>query len=314
MPGAWITRSMVGRFARGRSGRVPRPLPHPIAAALARMLIGLLVLAPGGRAAEPPAQRIIALAPNLVELVYAAGAGSHLVGVAAYCDFPLAARTLPVVSDYARVDLERVLALKPDLVLGWPSGNPSGGLARLRQLGIRLAMVELRRLSDVPEALESIGRLAGTESAARVAAADFRERMQTLAARYRARAPVSLFYQIWHEPLMTVGSQHLLHDLMSVCGARNLFGRLDRLTINIGLESLLAGNPELIVVSGDAAAADVTRARLRTMGLRAAQGQIGVVALDPDLLERQGPRLVEGAQRLCEVVDRVRTQRDRVAR
>lgn len=246
-----------------------------------------------------PAQRIVALAPNLTELVFAAGAGELLVGVSAYSDYPAAARKLPRVGDYGKADRERLLQFRPDLVIAWGGGNAAGDLAFLENLGIPLYITEAHHLDDIPRHLEAIGRLAGTAPQAQFAAATFRRELREIRGRYAAARPVSVFYQIWHRPLMTVNGRHLLGEAISLCGGANPYAALAALTPVVSEESLLATNPAVIVANGSA---DYWQRYPQLDAVRNHR----LYAIDPDLLLRATPRLVEGTRQLCEVLEKVR--------
>ncbi|MBS0553416.1 MAG: cobalamin-binding protein, partial [Proteobacteria bacterium] len=193
---------------------------------------------------ERPAQRIVSLAPHVTELLFAAGAGSKVVGVVQHSDYPPEATRLPQVGSHTRVDLEAVAALKPDLVIAWKSGNRDTQLDRFSALGIPVYVNEPRSLEAVAQSLEQFGRLAATEAAANAAAAGFRQRQSALAARYRERPPVRLFYQIWNAPLMTINDEQVISDAIRLCGGVNVFGGLKQLAPRISTEAVLAANPE----------------------------------------------------------------------
>ena len=164
-----------------------------------------------------PAQRIVSLAPHVTEMLFAAGAGERVVGVVASSDYPQAARALPQVGGYTQVDLEAIVGLRLDLVIGWRSGNRDAHLARLQAMGIPVYLNEPRSLDDVARSLEQFGRLAGSEDAAHAAATAFRTRHAALAARYAGQPPVRTFYQIWDRPLMTINDEHLIADVIRQC-------------------------------------------------------------------------------------------------
>lgn len=255
------------------------------------------------------ARRIISLSPNLTELIYAAGAGDKLLGVSAYSDYPEAARHLPVISDFARADLEAILSLKPDLILAWQSGNSRADVRRLEQLGIPVISLEARHFDDVARHILLLGQLAGTSSTAEAAAARYRRTLADLAARYQRRATLRVFYEIWHQPLMTVGKTQLISHALSVCGAQNIFADLSGLTPTVSEEALLAREPQLILVGGSAQEGQQRMAAWRAhpvFGPRIASGQIALQFVDADLLHRATPRLLQGVQALCANLDRLR--------
>jgi iron complex transport system substrate-binding protein len=256
-----------------------------------------------------PARRIVSLAPHVTEILFAAGAGARIVGVVAYSDYPDEARSLPQVGGYGNVDIEAVAALKPDLVIAWESGNRSAHLDKLEALGIPVYLNEARSFEDVARSLEAFGRLAGTEEAAYRAAAEFRTRRDALAARHRDRAPVRMFYQIWNQPLMTVNGAHLISDVMRLCGGENVFAHLAQLAPTIGIEAVLAANPEVIVASGmGEARPEWLDQWARWPGL-AANRSGNLYFIPPDLIQRHGPRILGGAERLCAFLEEARARR-----
>ena len=257
--------------------------------------------------APGPASRIITLAPHLTELVYAAGAGGYLVGVVEFSNEPPEARQLPRVGDAFRIDLEAVAAARPDLILGWPSGNSPATLDRLRRLGYRVVDLEPVSLDDPPAHMELIGTLAGTGDIAREAAATWRRRLAALQARYRNASPVSVFYQIAPQPLITVTDRHFIGQAISLCGGVNSFGSLGGLTAVINPEDVISASPQVIVASdyvrGPATpAGDSPLDRWRGWaGLPAvANGRLRVV--DPDLMSVPGPRFPDGVAALCAAI------------
>ena len=215
----------------------------------------------GNRVTMPsPAQSIIALAPHAAELVFAAGAGNRLVGAVEFSDYPAQARDIPRLGSASRLDRERLLALKPDLVVGWASGNRAQDLDWLRGLGIPIFLSEPRRLDQVASNLEAIGQLAGTVPAATRAARAFRQRVTTLAQRYSANPRITVFHQIWDRPLMTVGGAHIINQVLSLCGARNIFAAEPGLTLSVTREAVLAARPRAIFGTGESAERTAWRA------------------------------------------------------
>lgn len=236
-----------------------RLLRHLLAAPLAALLLaGPAAAAPidivddQGQALRlaQPARRIVSLAPHITELLYAAGAGDRLVGAVQYSDYPEAAKKLPRVGGYSAVDMEQVIALKPDLVVAWKSGNRNAHLDKLRALGVPVFINEPRRIDDVAKSLAQFGRLAGTGAAGEAAAKAFRARHAALAARYSGRPKLRLFYEAWNRPLMTINGEHLISDVIRLCGGDNVFAKLPMLAPTVDVESVLATQPEVIVASG----------------------------------------------------------------
>ncbi|MDE1182910.1 cobalamin-binding protein [Paraburkholderia sp.] len=257
-----------------------------------------------------PAQRVISLAPHVTELVYAAGGGSKLVGAVSYSDYPPEAKQVPRVGDNKALDLERIVALKPDLIVVWRHGNAQRQLDRLRELHVPLFFSEPHRLDDVAVSLTKLGALMGTSGVADNAAADYRARIAGLRARYAARPPVSVFYQVWDQPLMTLNGAHIVSDVIALCGGRNVFAQLTPLAPTVSTEAVLAANPQAIVTASvgatkpDAPLPGLERWRAWPSLTAVARGNL--FAIDGDLIDRASPRIVEGAKVLCEDLEGVR--------
>jgi iron complex transport system substrate-binding protein len=255
-----------------------------------------------------PAERIVSLAPHLTELLYAAGAGPRVLGAVEFSDFPAAARSLARVGSDARIDLEAVLALRPDLVVAWPNAGSLRTVERLAELGMPVFRSEPRELDDIARTLQRLGRLAGSQPQGDAAAAAFRARAGALQRRYAGARKVRVFYQIWDRPLLTVNGAHLISKVIGVCGGENVFAAAPLLVPEVDREAVLRANPEVIVASGsNDAQPQWLEAWRRLPGLAAAErGQL--YAIPPDLIQRHTPRILDGAERLCTFLDTVRAR------
>ncbi len=258
-----------------------------------------------------PARRIVSLAPHVTEVLFAAGAGERVVGTVDYSDYPEAAKRLPRVGGYSRLDLEAIAALKPDLVIAWLSGNPAAHVARLKELGVPIYFSQPNSIEDIARSLEQYGRLAGTEAAADGAARVFRERLVRLRARYQGQAPVRVFYQIWKSPLSTVNDRQIISSVIRLCGGVNVFADLSSIAPVVSIESVLVANPEAIVASGmDQARPEWLDDWTRwTQVTAAARGNLFFIP--PDIIQRHTPRLLDGAEQLCGHLDTARGRRPR---
>lgn len=257
---------------------------------------------------QRPATRIISLAPHLTELLFAAGAGERVLAVVEYSNYPEAAKTLPRIGSHATFDLERIAALKPDLAIAWGSGNPPGQLAQLKRLGIPVFVNEPQRLEDIPASLRKLGQLAGTQHAAEQAAQGFEQRQAALAARHAGQRPVTVFYEIWNQPVMTVGGTHIISAAMSLCGGRNIFATLSQPAAAIELEAVLRADPEVIVASGMGEERPEWLDQWRRWAQLRAVKQGNLFFVPPDLLQRHTPRILDGTERLCEALAAARRQ------
>lgn len=255
-----------------------------------------------------PAQRIVSIAPSLTELAFAAGAGGRLVGVARHSDFPPQARALPQVGDALQADLENIVGLQPDLVLAWRSGNQAPDIERLKRLGYPVLVAEPRRLSDIPRALRAIGTLAGMGAEAARAAREFEEGIDALRARHARSPRVRVFYLIWHRPLLTVNGAHMISDVIGLCGGENVFADVSQLTPQVTLEAVIAARPEAILGGGSAGGEKEFSSQWRAQAvppLRDAPARY----VNPDLIQRQTPRILEGAKMVCAALEQIRMSR-----
>ena len=253
-----------------------------------------------------PAQRIVSLAPHVTELLFSAGAGGRIVGVVDYSDYPPAARALPRVGSYNAVDMERILALRPDLVIAWASGNPPALIEQLRSLGLTVFLSEPRSLEGVASNLERLGRLAGTQLTAQPAADGFRQRLADLRARYAGRTPVSVFYQVWHRPLTTINGKQLISKVIRLCGGRNVFADLPALAPKLDIEAVLMADPQAIIAGVSKPGDSVWQQDwLRWTQLRAVKNH-HLISIPADFLQRHTLRILDGAEQLCEGLDEVR--------
>jgi iron complex transport system substrate-binding protein len=262
---------------------------------------------------QRPAQRIVSLAPHATELLFAAGGGARIVGTVAYSDYPPPARDIPHVGDNRSLDLERIAALKPDLVVVWRHGNAQKQTDRLRALGLPLFYSEPRKLESIPENLEKLGKLMDTGPVATRAAADFRQQVETLRKTYANRPPVTVFYQVWQQPLMTLNGQHMVSDMLALCGGRNLFGSEPPLVPTVSVEAVVAGNPEAMMTAGigatrpDKPLADFSMWEKWKSVTAVARNNLFII--DGDLVNRAGPRVVQGAAEICKDLDIARSRR-----
>ncbi|VAX12860.1 Vitamin B12 ABC transporter, substrate-binding protein BtuF [hydrothermal vent metagenome] len=255
-----------------------------------------------------PAQRIVTLAPHAVELLFAAGAGDRIVATVSYSDYPASAKKIPRVGSYTAIDVERVLALHPDLVIAWDSGNRKNEIQKLIQLGLTVFINEPHSIADVANSIERLGKLAATEKVADRFVKRFRRHYHRLQKTYQNRRKIRMFYQIWNAPLMTINGQHLISAVMRLCGAENIFKDMPSLSASVSLEAVIAAKPEIIIVGGNknknAAWLTAWQAWTTLPAVRHDQ----LYFINPDLLHRQGPRILDGADIMCRDVEQARAR------
>lgn len=254
---------------------------------------------------EQPARRIVSLAPHITELLFSIGAGERVVGAVNYSDYPEAAESIPRVGGYNAVDLERIIALEPDLVVGWQSGNNPADLEKLRRFDLPLFINEPRRLEDIPGTLRRLAVLTGTQPQAEAVIADFESRLEGLR-RFSGRQPVKVFYQIWDRPLMTVNDEHLIGDVIRLCGGRNVFGKTASLTPQVSEESVIDKAPQAIVIGGMGKQHAEWIERWQRWNSIPAVAHQHLFMINPDHLQRHTVRILQGAETLCGQLQQVR--------
>ena len=248
-----------------------------------------------------PATRIVSLAPHATELLFLAGAGQKIVGASSGSDYPMEASHILSVGNSLRLDSERITLLKPDLIVAWSSGNNPRQITRLRQQGYAVFESEPRRFEDIATTIERMAMLTGSTSGAN-AAADFRRSLVLLGDRYRDRTPVTVFYQIWSSPLMTLNGQHLVSQALNLCGAKNIFGGLPQLAPAVSREAVVSANPDAILISDDSGGFERW---VNLASLKAARQQ-NIFKVNGKLLNRPTPRMLAAIADVCEQMDAVR--------
>jgi iron complex transport system substrate-binding protein len=255
---------------------------------------------------EAPARRIVALAPHSVENLFSAGAGDRLVGVVNASDYPPQALRIPSVGSFNAYSLEAIASAQPDLIVMWGSGNGEATLGKLEMLGIPVYVSEPRQLEDIARDIRALGVLAGTRERSEAEARRVELGLAKLRARYSGRSPRKVLYEIWNDPLQTVNGDHLISQVIALCGGRNIFAELAPLAPRVNIEAVLALAPEAIVASGMSDSRPRWLDDWRRYPALPAVRANGLFFIHPDLLERPTARVLLGAQVLCEQLDTLR--------
>lgn len=296
---------MAGAVDSADDRELGRRLTRGVAAFFAALLICLPAVADSirdarGKVFEPRhAQRIVTLAPHIAELVAAVGAAPRIVAVSRFTDYPPQLASRAVIGDSAKLDVERIVRLKPDLIIAWLSGNSPAEVAQLERLGFRVFVTESRRLADIPQTLRDLGALIDANGAAPARA------FEATIARYRMqqRGPrLSVFYQLWPQPLMTINGKHWVSDVISLCGGDNIFAALAPLAPTVSLEAILHKNPYVILAGGASEQLDGWRRFPRLSAVR----RNALYSVAADDLHRPTPRLLNAVEGVCRVLDQAR--------
>lgn len=232
-------------------------------------------------------------------MMYSAGAGHKIVGVVAYSDYPNAAKTLPNVGHYNAINLEKIIQLNPDLILAWNTGNQPKDLERLHQLGFKIDTSNPKSLSDIPNEIRKLGQTLNTQSIAEPEAQRLEAILQQQTLRNVQRPSVSVFYQIWNDPLITVNQDQFIGQIITLCGARNSFADLPTLTASVNFESVLERNPDVILLGGlSAVQTGWLKAWQAWPSLNAVASQ-RIYPMHADTYQRPTARLIEGIEAFC---------------
>lgn len=251
-----------------------------------------------------PARRIISLAPHITELLYSAGAGQYIVGTVAYSDYPESAKKIKRVGSYNKFSIEEIIALKPDLIVAWDSGNPHHIVEKLKSLGYPVFVNRPRHLKDLPSIVKRLSLLTHTNADKTIA--DYLKKYNNLKKRYANKRKVKLFYQYWNSPLMTINGEHIISDVIRLCGAENIFENVNVLAPAVSVESVVQSGVEIIIVGGLQKHHTQWLADWRKWSDLPAVRNNHLYNVNPDLLQRHTLRIIDGAEIMCKKIDLVR--------
>ncbi|MDB6091468.1 MAG: transporter substrate-binding protein [Gammaproteobacteria bacterium] len=252
-----------------------------------------------------PPQRIVSLAPSATEMLFAAGAGAHVIATVEFADEPAAAKDVPRIGDVTSVDMERLVALHPDVVVVWPGGGNPAQIEKIALLGIPIYRQQVNRLTDLPASLRRLGELTGENVVAERAARDVESHLARLTREYGRNKHPTVLLEVWNRPIYTVGGTHLMSDALTLCGARNVFGDLKDLGPVIDTEAAIARNPDIIVAAAPPGEGASWLADWRRLGSLKAVRTGRLIAFEDQRLSRLGPSVIDATEGLCRDLARV---------
>ncbi|USE35377.1 cobalamin-binding protein [Endozoicomonas sp. SCSIO W0465] len=255
--------------------------------------------------------RIISLSPGSTELLFAAGAGDRVIAVDQHSDYPTNVFRLPRVGGYPNINVEAIVGMSPDLVVIWKGGDSPTVIQQLESLGVNTFHVNAVNFAGIEQALLGLGTIAGTTEQARKTVAAFQQRLAGLRRQYSEQRPLSVFFEIWRTPLMTVGNGLAINDVITLCGGRNIYGELAERTPRVGIESLISRNPQVIIGSNPKGDTPETRKALldywsQWQNLQAVERH-QLFSVPSDLIARPTPRILDGAEMICRQLQAVRS-------
>ena len=252
------------------------------------------------------AKKVISLSPALTELIYAAGGSELIIGVDSFSDYPEQAKKLPHIGSYDALDIEKILIMQPDLIVAWKSGNPKHQIEQLRKLGLTVYISEPETFADIPRTIKTLGELMARESIAEKNADSFIEQFEQLKLTYqsnKSKAKKRTFIQIWDNPVMSVNGNHLISKVITFCGGKNIFAPAKGITSSPSIESILEQNPEIIIATGMADSSQSWLNRWRQWPFMSAVKNNRLYATNPDHLVRHTPRILQGIQDVCLLIN-----------
>ncbi len=255
---------------------------------------------------DKPAQRIIALAPHIVENLYQIGAGDRIIGTTDHADFPEQAKSIPRIGNYAALSIEKVLATNPDLIIAWKTGNPSEDLARLASFGIPIVYSNPLALEDVAQELRDLGQWTGLTKIANEKADAYLADLAKVRADYQGAEPISVFYELWPRPLTTIAKNAWLQQQIKVCGATNPFvdSKTDYPQINI--EQVIIKSPEIIIQPTSHGHQSPDKIDWQQWSEIPAVKHNAFIHPNADMLYRMTSRSIKELASLCRLIDKHR--------
>jgi len=251
-------------------------------------------------------QKIVSIAPGATEMLFAAGAGKRVIATVEYSDEPVEARSVPRIGDSNAIDIERVVALQPDVVVVWEGGSNAGQVAQLERLGIPLYRHRVERLADFPASLRRLGALADAKAFAEKAALSVEARLAQLSKTYGGGEKLTVLLEVWNRPIYTVGGTHMMTDSLRLCGARNIFDDLQEKGPAVSVEAVIARDPQVIIaVAPPGIGVEWLGEFKRYTSLRAVK-KGALVPFEDQRLSRLGPSALGGTEALCQAIDGVR--------
>lgn len=252
------------------------------------------------------AQRVLVLAPNLTEIVDFVGGLKHVVAVDGSSNYPESVNRLPKMGNPWMLNAESILARNPDLVLVWQSGISMEVVEQLRRAGVAVFVSEPKTIEQIAGTMRRVSRLLGTEQASHSRVDEWLQQFGVLREQFSGRHVVPVFYQVWGQPLMTLGGQHAVSEVIRICGGYNVFADLPSLAAQVSVESVLGRNPQVMLASGSKQDHARFVKQWSNWAQLSAVRQGHLYTLPNDIFVRNGPRLVEATRAVCRYIDQAR--------
>lgn len=271
---------------------------------LKRIVFGLLLFAvnvPQALADKP--LRIVALAPHIVENLYAIGAGDLIVGTLDYADYPQEATKIERIGGYNGISIEKLLMLKPDMVIAWKNGNQAEDLAQIKRLGIELYLSDPRFIEGVASEILKLGQITGHIEQSKQVAETFTAKLNAIKVTQKDKTTLTGFYQLWPEPMMTVSKNTWINQLIETCQVTNVFANSDTDYPQISIENVIVTKPQVIIIPDEKSKRVMPTVNWQQWPEIPAVKYEQFISVNADLLHRFTPRMLDGLAQMCDKVD-----------
>lgn len=268
--------------------------------------LSLIVITANVAAEDAHPKRIIALSPHAVEMLYAIGAGEHVVATISHADYPEQAKAIEVIGDHRGITLEKLISLKPDLVVTWPSGNKINQIEQIKKLGFNVVASNPTTLDEIASDIRHLGKVTGYEVRANQVADKFEQELAAITKQYQSHTPVKVFYQLWSKPLMTVSKGSWINQFITRCGGVNVFNDADSPYPKVSTENVLLTGAQVILVPEDKQTRGHELYNWQQWQLLPAVKNKQIYHPDAKVLHRPTPRVLTPMKQVCEFIDKAR--------
>jgi vitamin B12 transport system substrate-binding protein len=272
--------------------------------------LSLFILIPSlcsaGEESSPTLNRIIALSPHSVEMLFAIGAGDRIIATTKFANYPAQAESIPRVGGYNGIQIEKILTLKPDLIIAWMDGNKIEDIEKMERLGLNVYRSKTRSLDNIPNELIKLGKMIGLTDSGRHAAEAFNARIVKIRLENKHKTPVKFFYQLWDEPLRAMAAGSWINTVMAACGGENVFNDPMLDYPEVSIENVLIAAPEAFVIPSHHGSYTASVDKWRKWPEIPAIANDQIYFIDGDLLHRFSTRVLDGMEQVCKAFDKVR--------
>ncbi len=251
---------------------------------------------------------VIALAPHIVEMLFDVGAGKQIIGTTDFADYPEQAKNIPRIGNYVRLQIERVIELKPDLIIAWKSGNPSDDLARLEQLGFKIAYSQPNTFSDIAKEMRYFSRITGHAKQGKLISERFEKKLQNIKQQYKDKTKITGFYELWSRPLTTVAKNSWPQQFLNICQVDNPFSQVKTPYPQVSIEQILPSKVELIIQPLSVNQTEREGFNWQDWPLIPAVAKKQIIQPDADAIHRMTKRSLTALKELCADIDQIRSR------